>query len=693
MQKNKYESYTDDQLNELFSNFLIDSWSYSKVSTFARNEKAFEQQYIYNEPFRTAASTEAGSAYHSALQAYFNNLIEGNILDVIDLERVAFDYIDEVPNNRWKLQKTTPTVDECIKVATKTASALIQNFMKEVSIYTDDMKEILAVEKYIDQWLTINGVDIPMPCHMQIDEAIRTNDDKIALIDHKSKRSFSDEKENAFTIGKQAITYALGFEKETGLTVDEVWFIENKYSKNKDGSPQLKATKVKLDLDTRRLYEAQLYEPLRRMIEAVRDPDYVYLINDSDNFVDKAEIQAFWAKTMIAEVDEFNIHVDKIELIEKRLNKIRNVEVANVSPTVIKNFKRSAANFISYDFNSKDMTKSEKLVHVLSSFGVAVNVAHEFKGYSSDTLLLEVGVGVKVASVIARKKDIANALDVKFIRINDALFVYEGKSYVSVEIPKISKEVLYYDEKYLSGMKIPIGLDNFKEPVYWDLDNPSTPHVLVCGATGSGKTVSIISTIEFIKSAGINNIIVFDPKYEFKELNISGVEIYSDIDDIETMMRMLVDDMQDRKKTGKKGKTVIIFDELAEAIANSKKGNELKIYENQIIGNYANGSPKTKRIHTGTLVSLEKNLQMILQLGRSLGFRVMSATQRASVKVINGDAKVNFPVQICFKVPKEIDSKVVIDEPGGESLSGKGDGLIKSPEYLNTIRFQAFYKA
>lgn len=71
----------------------------------------------------------------------------------------------------------------------------------------------------------------------------------------------------------------------------------------------------------------------------------------------------------------------------------------------------------------------------------------------------------------------------------------------------------------------------------------------------------------------------------------------------------------------------------------------------------------------------------------------MEDTQSASVKVITGDAKVNFPVQICFRVPKEQYIRVVIDEPGAEALTGKGDGLIKSPEYNDTIRFQAYYKA
>ncbi|RYZ16179.1 MAG: hypothetical protein EOP49_52050 [Sphingobacteriales bacterium] len=89
---------------------------------------------------------------------------------------------------------------------------------------------------------------------------------------------------------------------------------------------------------------------------------------------------------------------------------------------------------------------------------------------------------------------------------------------------------------------------------------------------------------------------------------------------------------------------------------------------------------------------LDENFRVILQKGRSTGIRVMAATQRASVKIINGDTKVNFPVQICYRVPKEADSRVVLDEAGAESLAGMGDGLIKSPQYPDIVRFQAYYK-
>lgn len=240
---------------------------------------------------------------------------------------------------------------------------------------------------------------------------------------------------------------------------------------------------------------------------------------------------------------------------------------------------------------------------------------------------------------------------------------------------------------------MPVGVDNFGNTIYWDLDNHSTPHVLVCGATGSGKSVFLNSTIQYALKSGIDDIYIFDPKYEFGHLRSDNVSVICDYEEIELEIMTLVEEMNNRVKSGVSKKTMIIFDEFADAVANSRKGNELKNYGEEQVGIYKDGRPKMKRVLKSTDKSLEENLRILLQKGRSSGFRIVAATQRASTKVITGDAKVNFPVQICFRVPKDVDSMVVIDEPGAESLTGRGDGLIKSPEYNNVIRFQGFYKA
>lgn len=691
--RHPYKNLPPEKLQELFSNYLVDSWSFSKISDFSRNEKSFEMSHIYGNRGKSGASMVAGNAYHYALRSYFEAIKAGSEKqDLPTLEMIAYDYIDAIGANQWKIQKTTPTIEACKQKADELAGKLLKNFFSELSIYENNISEVLHVELYCDEFLTVNGVDIPLPCHAIIDLVIKTPEGKTVIIDHKSKAAFSDEEELKLFIGRQAITYVKCYEEKTGEKIDEVWFYENKHSQNKNGTPQINCFKISLNKDVRALYEALLYEPLKRMIEAVSNPDYVYLINDSDNFIDKAELYEFWAKTMIAEVGDFNVADSKKELVSKRLKKIRDTSLVSANPKIIKEFKQNASAFIQYDLTNKNMTQEEKIEHILRSFGTAVRVAHKFDGYSSNTYLLEISAGVKIASIYSHRLDIANVLDVSSVRIPANLVVHENKSYLAIETAKKRERDLIFDEKLLSGQRIPIGKNNSDELIVWDLENHSTPHALICGATGSGKSVCLNSIIEYSKLAGVDSIVILDPKFEFTRHNGANIEVHNDIDDIETIMEMLVEEMNMLVKSGRTKRTMIFFDEFADAVAASKKGNELNVYEDVVVGMTKTGKAKTERTLIKTKKSLEENLKILLQKGRSIGFRIVAATQRASVKVITGDAKVNFPVQICFRVPKEIDSKVVLDEAGAESLAGRGDGLMRSPEYNDIVRFQAFYK-
>lgn len=666
---NQYSKFTPEQMNEHLSFYLLDSWSYSKVACFARNEKAFEKEYIYCERGQRSASSIAGNAYHKALEYFFSRMMGGyEQPSIIDLQQVAFVYIDEVPSSEWKLQKTTPTIEKAKEKATKDVTSALQNFYNEMDVYMEDIAEVLGVEERIEQWLVINGVDVPLPCHSELDLIVRTKSGRVAIIDHKMKSAYSDEKEVALVHGKQAICYILQYEaKHPDVKVDEVRFFENKVSANKDKTPQIKRFVLDMDADSRRLYEALLYEPLRRMIEAVSNPDYIYTVNDSDNLTDKAELYEFWTRTLIADVDDFNIPEGKKSLIAQRQRKIKDSSLASIDPRVITSFRKNAAAFITFDYSMTNMTNSEKIEHCLRTFGQIVKVAYEIKGFSSDTYLLECGAGVKITNIDKYRLDIASALTVPTVRISRTLVEYEGKTYLAIEANKKRTEDLFWNAGCLAQRRIPIGVDNYGKLICWDLDNHSTPHMLICGATGSGKSVCIRSTVEYAKAAGIENIIMFDPKYEF--CDVPGIECYNEIEDIEAMMQMLVEDMQRKAKARRKtGITLVIFDEFADAIAQARSGKAL------------NGEK-----------SLEENLRVLAQKGRSLGFRIVAATQRASTKIITGDTKVNFPVQICFRVPKAVDSTVVIDEEGAESLAGYGDGLMRSPEYLNTVRFQGFY--
>ena len=692
---NKYNGYTPDELQNMLSGYLIESWSYSKVNTFARNEKQFEKSYVYLEPDKRSVTSIAGNAYHEALKSFFEQFNDGEKTPgLVALTQAAYDYIDnEVGDNDWRLTDSLPTVDQAKEKCITVTTALLENFCAEYAIYTQHIGEVLSVEEKDAAFVVCNGVDIPLPLHYIADLVIRTKDGKTVIIDHKSKGQYTSDDEVALVHGQQAMTYVLGYEQSVddgSRRVDEVWFIENKYSKNRNKSEQLRLHRFVMDEDSRKLYEFYLYQPLRRMLEAVSDPDYIYTINTADNLADKAELYEFSARTLIAEVDDFpNIPDSKRPLIEKRQRKIKDSSIAVISPRVIRSFRKSAASFITFDYSHSNMTNKEKIEHKFRTFGKQVQVTHEIEGYSCNTYLCEVAAGIAIDSLKTYAKDIAYALDVPSVRIAHDLVVYEGRSFLSIEVSKKRTETLEWDASLLEGHKIPLGKDNFKSVVTWDMDNHSTPHMLVCGATGSGKSVLIRSTIAYAMLADMR-VIIMDPKYEFTALS-DKCEVWNDIADIERRMKELVEEMQGLKGSFG-GMTLIVFDEFADAVSSARSGKELDIKQEVIVGEYKDGRPKKAWEVVGREKSLEENLKMLLQKGRSLGYRIVAATQRASAKVITGDAKVNFPCVCCFRVPKALDSKVVIDEEGAQALAGGGDGLYKSPEYMDRlVRFQGFF--
>lgn len=203
---NKYSSYSQEQLSELLSGYLIESWSYSKVSCFSRNEKQFEKNYVYAEPDKRGVSSIAGNAYHEALAAYFGSW-DGSAPDILLLSQVAYEYLDEVPSNVWKLTDKLSTVDLAREDCTKKVNQLLQNFCAEYGTYTEHIAEVLSVEVKDEAWVTCNGVDIPLPLHFIADLVVRTKDGKTVVIDHKSKGIYTQDDEVHLVHGQQAITY------------------------------------------------------------------------------------------------------------------------------------------------------------------------------------------------------------------------------------------------------------------------------------------------------------------------------------------------------------------------------------------------------------------------------------------------------------------------------------------------------
>ncbi len=145
----------------------------------------------------------------------------------------------------------------------------------------------------------------------------------------------------------------------------------------------------------------------------------------------------------------------------------------------------------------------------------------------------------------------------------------------------------------------------------------------------------------------------------------------------------------------------MIVDEYSKILGESKTGKELDIKEMVQDGFYAPKKmmgipmppePKMKLKVVDREKSFEENFLLLSQTGRSAGFRISAATQISTADVLTTRIKVNYPVVVSFRVPKKSNSLVALDEPGAEDLIGKGDGLIKSPDFPVVTRFQAFYK-
>ena len=153
----------------------------------------------------------------------------------------------------------------------------------------------------------------------------------------------------------------------------------------------------------------------------------------------------------MAKAASCNIPDGKKDMIRQRMRKIRDTSLATISPKAITEFRRHAEAFISFDITTANMTREEKIEHVLRAQNIIVKVEHTISGYSNDTFLLSVGAGIKVGSVHRYALDIANALGLPKVRIQSQLAVYGGKSYVAVEAGKKGEKTLLWDASRLEG--------------------------------------------------------------------------------------------------------------------------------------------------------------------------------------------------------------------------------------------------
>ena len=722
---NTYANLSQEELKEHLDNYLIDHWSVSSIAEFIRNEKSFERKYVYKD-YSGLKSTAAiiGIAYHHALMVFFQTLKDSSeALGFDSLIQVAFEALDKIGAHEYKPQKDK-TIFDLKEKALAAVNSSIKSFLAEQDAYLNEIQEILFVEQSFKEFITLNDIDIPVPLVAKPDMVFINKDGELAILDHKSKYAYTSEKDIDLKYSNQAIGYALALNEaikrfpdilakypKAAEGVKRFYFYENKYSENRDKSRQIR--QIPIDLDVKRgLYEQILFEGVFRVMEAIQNPDYVYLMNPNDIFQESGEVIEFWVKTHVEGLDGFpNLKPAQRDILAKRKTLIRRAALTGITPAMVKTFANPKAFVSLTPSEMQNLSISEKIEHRLRTFNYPVKVEHVIEGYSCDTYLVQIAAGLKTSAIYGYRMDIANVLGVRDVRIAQSLVEYQGSAYVAIEINRKNQTPLILeDAKIPEGYSFPIGQDNFGNVMAWDIASPSTPHMMIAGSSGSGKSVSVRTILSVALAKGIK-VTILDPKFEFTAYADKAL-VLNELSDIEAFMEAKVKEMDSifRKGAANQPKQLVVFDEAADCFARQTRERKILIDEDgdqvsepgmaieeatdfeeaQALRSQWAAYRTAKRITDDRFKTLEENTLILAQKARSAGIHLLLAAQRFSVKVLSGDAKANFTTRLCLTVASPIDSRVMLDQEGAERLNGKGDALYTSPEHSEPVRIQCF---
>ncbi len=369
--------------------------------------------------------------------------------------------------------------------------------------------------------------------------------------------------------------------------------------------------------------------------------------------------------------------------------------VSNISSQVIKEWQPPSLSLLSDSISQKadrgDLKKNAAVIeNTLESFGIEARVVEVNCGPAVTQYALEIALGTKLSKVTALANDLALALAAPTgqIRIEAPI---PGRSLVGVEIPNRSLEVVGLKKmldseqikKSKSKLTVALGLDVSGTPIVANIAR--MPHVLIAGATGSGKSVSInsiIATLLFRTRPDEVKLILVDPKrVELTQYN--GIPhllapVIIEPEQVVSSLKWAIAEMERRYRLFSEKGARNIED------YNSSVGFQEIPYIIIIIDELAD-------IIFFAPSEVEDTITRIAQMARATGIHLIVSTQRPSVDVITGLIKANIPCRIAFNVSSMVDSRVIIDSPGAEKLLGRGDMLYIPPDQAKPTRIQGTF--
>ena len=341
---------------------------------------------------------------------------------------------------------------------------------------------------------------------------------------------------------------------------------------------------------------------------------------------------------------------------------------------------------------------SRILMEKLAEFGVDAEVINVNIGPIITQYEIKPAPGVKVSKFHALADDLALAIKATSIRIQAPI---PGRGLVGIEIPNVSRDTIYLKDILLSDemkkmdglLAIGLGKDISGKPVVADL--AKMPHLLIAGATGSGKSVcvnSIICSLLFRTTPDEVRLVMIDPK----RIELSGYqgiphliqEVVTDNEDALVALNWAVTEMDQRYELLQRYKVKDLKAYNVEVEKLRMQDDTIEDHKKPfiiiIVDELADLMMTVGR-------DIERPITRLAQMARAIGIHLILATQRPSIKVITGVIKANFPSRIAFQVSSKIDSRVIIDSNGAEKLLGMGDSLFLPPGTGETERIHGAF--
>jgi len=495
---------------------------------------------------------------------------------------------------------------------------------------------------------------MPIPLKGSADLVYRDYKNRLIITDYKFTSKHSDpEAIDGAKLIQSAFNYFLVY-AETGEKPYSMIFREFKTVPNRDGSRQTKEFEIVFE------DHPLLFELFYRYYE-----DVTNVLLGKQVFV--PNVYAMYDKEV-----SLLAYIHRLDQDEEREKAFKKHKVDNITDFLKKRIQKDGAmkkyletvtsKFVSAEtLNYKDMKIEEQIKMKLAEHGLAVEFDSKVQGNSVELYRYEPSVGLKMSKIEAYVKDIEQVVQKAGIRI---LAPIPNSGLIGFEVPL--DERTYPTLPAPKGFEVAIGKTVMNETRYFDIRQ--SPHMLVAGSSGSGKSVFLNGLIKQLLQIPRVELHLFDPKqvelFQF-EGERKVVEYQSHHASIATSLELLVEEMERRYSTLK-----------VAGVKNIDQVSNMK-YKFVIIDEFADLGMRTS---VGSLI------QLLAQKGRACGIHLIIATQRASTKVISGDTKTNFPTKVVFRMGKSIDSRVMIDEDGAEKLLGKGDMLFATDAGLERLQ-------